>query len=237
MLIKFSEIKSGIKAGIPIGIGYVPIAITFGLLSKGNGIPNYITILLSFLLYAGASQFIGVKMIGIGASPFEIIFTTFILNLRHFLMASTISQRIEKGGSKRFMAILAFGITDESFAVATMGKKGEINASFLLGLNVFAYSSWNLGTWIGLFLAAGLPKLLVNSMGIALYVMFTGLLVPNIRKSKSILGVVMISIATNGLLSMLSFQSSWAIIISTIVGAGAGTLLFKENTGGEQKYE
>ena len=80
-------------------------------------------------------------------------------------MSSTISQRIEKGRSKKFMAILAFGITDESFAVAAMHKKGEINASFLLGLNIFAYSSWNLGTWIGL-------------------------LVPNIRRSKSIFGVV-----------------------------------------------
>lgn len=237
MFIRLSEIKAGVKAGIPIAIGYVPIAVTFGLLSKGNGIPNYITMLLSFLLYAGASQFIGVKMIGIGASPFEIIFTTFILNLRHFLMSSTISQRIEKGGSKRFMAILAFGITDESFAVATMHKKGEINASFLLGLNIFAYSSWNLGTWIGLFLAEGLPKILVNSMGIALYVMFTGLLVPNIRKSKSIFGVVMISMVTNAILSMISCPTSWGIIISTIVGAGVGTIVFKEETGGEPKHE
>ena len=132
---------------------------------------------------------------------------------------------------------MAFGITDESFAVATMHKKGEINASFLLGLNIFAYSSWNLGTWIGLFLATGLPRILVNSMGIALYVMFTGLLVPNIRRSKSILGVVMIAIVINTILSMLSCPSSWGIITSTIVGAGAGTLVFKEKTGGEQKNE
>ena len=85
---------AGMKAGLPIAIGYLPIAITFGLLAKSAGLPNVISALMSFAVYAGASQFIAVQLFSLGTLPWEIILTTFIINLRHLLMSAAISQRL-----------------------------------------------------------------------------------------------------------------------------------------------
>ncbi len=89
-----SEVISGIKAAIPIAIGYIPITITFGLIAKSAGIPNYISLLMSVIVFAGGSQFVAVNLLMLGAAPVEMVIATFILNLRHFLMSSSVSQRI-----------------------------------------------------------------------------------------------------------------------------------------------
>lgn len=226
------NVASGIKAGVPIAVGYIPIAIAFGLLAKSLGIPNIISVLMSIIVFAGASQFVGVKLIALGAAPLEIIMTTFILNFRHFLMSSSLSQRIESGTSKKLLNILTFGITDETFSVASLQEEAKLNPYFLLGLNFSAYLSWVLGTCIGVFLAGGLPGTIKSSMGIALYAMFIGLLVPAFKGSKNIFLVSMAAVFINSLLywsPLFKFLSTgWSIIISTMLAAGMGSYFFPQ---------
>ena len=51
-----------------------------------------------------------------GAAAFSIILTTFMVNLRHVLMSSSLAVFLG-GTKKRWLAVFAYGITDESFAV------------------------------------------------------------------------------------------------------------------------
>lgn len=221
---------AGLKAGIPIAVGYIPIAIAFGLLAKSAGIPNYISLLMSLAIFAGASQFVGVNLIALGANPWEIIMTTFILNLRHFLMTAAISQRIEPGTSKKWMALLAFGITDETFSVASLRREQKFSPKFVFGLNLIAFSAWNAGTWIGVFLATGIPESLKTSMGIALYAMFIGLLVPSLKKSRPVFKIALLAVAVNSLLHWApvfnNLSTGWGIIISTVFASFIGAIIF-----------
>jgi 4-azaleucine resistance transporter AzlC len=220
----------GCKASIPIAVGYIPIAITFGLVAKSAGIPDHITLLMSFLVFAGASQFVGVNLIALGTNPWEIVLTTFILNLRHFLMSASLSRRIDASVSKAWRCLLAFGITDETFSVASMQKDQTLSPCFIMALNMLAYTAWTAGTWAGIFLATGLPASLQASMGIALYAMFIGLLVPSLKNSKPIVLVVLISMSISLALSWLpltqSMSTGWKIIISTMIAALAAAIIY-----------
>lgn len=224
------QFKNGAKAGTPIALGYIPIAIAFGIMSKASDIPNTVSMMLSFVLYAGASQFVGVSMMALGAASWEIVMTTFILNSRHFLMSASLSQRIEDDTSKKLMPLLAFGITDETFSVASMREEKKLDPYFILGLNTIAFCAWNAGTWAGIFLGAALPESLQGSMGIALYAMFIALLMPSMKKSRTILMVAVVSMLIHSLLRWIpvfsGISSGLAIIIATIGGAALGTLLF-----------
>lgn len=223
---------AGLKAGIPIAIGYIPIAIAFGLLTKASGAPNYLGLLMSFLIYAGASQFVGINLLTIGAAFSEIVLTTFILNLRHFLMGAAISQRVDKSTSKKWLALLAFGLTDETFTVAALHEQEKLSKYFLLGLNTMAFAAWNAGTWAGIFLAAGLPESLKASMGIALYVMFIGLLIPSMKKSRPVLVIALFAMGLHAVFQWLpaltALSTGWKIIIATICSATLGAILFRE---------
>jgi 4-azaleucine resistance transporter AzlC len=222
----------GVKSGIPIAVGYIPISIAFGLLAKISGIPDTITMLMSFLIYAGASQFIAINLLMLNVPYTEIVIATFILNLRHFLMSATISQRIEKNVSLVWRFLLAFGITDETFAMTSLQKNTLISKYFILGLNIISFLSWNIGTCIGVFFALVLPNVLKVSMGIALYAMFIGLIIPSMKKSRAIFSIVCMAGGTNFCISILNVDSYYlnglGIIFSTILSAGIGTILFSE---------
>lgn len=225
-----SNFLAGAKYALPVAVGYIPIAIAFGLLSKSVNIPNHISILMSLMVYAGASQFMAVNLIGAGTSAPEIIMAVFILNLRHFLMTASISQKVEKGLTGKWMAILSFGITDETFAVSSLRNEQKLNRFFLLGLNTLSYSAWVGGTIVGIFLGNSLPASLGSSMGIALYSMFIGLLVPSLRESKPIMVVTIIAIIFHSILRFTpvisNLSSGWSIIITTIAASLAGALFF-----------
>jgi len=187
---------------------------------------------MSLLIFAGASQFVGVNLLVLGATNWEIIFTTFILNLRHFLMSASISRRIKANTSKQWLSLLAFGITDETFTVASLSKEQQLEPKFILGLNLLAFSAWNVGTWLGVLIGAGLPKLVQSSMGIALYAMFIGLLVPSIRASRTVLLIALIAVSINSLLYWLplfkSLSAGWLIIITTVITSTAGAIFCKD---------
>ncbi len=220
----------GLKAGIPIAAGYIPIAIAFGVLAKSAGIPNHVTVIMSLAVFAGASQFAGVTLISSGAAAWEIIFTTFIINLRHLLMSASLSRRIERGRLRRWIPLLAFGITDETFSVASFRKEPLISPEFVLALNFLAFAAWNAGTWAGIFLAKGLPEIISDSMGIALYAMFIGLLVPSARKSKPVLLVSLAAVIIHSFIHWFplftGLSSGWGIIISTLAAAAAGAVIY-----------
>lgn len=228
---------TGIKSGIPIALGYIPIAIAFGILAKSSNTPNYATMLMSLIVFAGASQFIGVQLIILGSSPMEIISTTFVLNLRHFLMTSSLTQKIDSKLSKPLSALIAFGVTDETFSVASTITSNSLKPGFLLGLNFTAFAAWNFGTWIGVFAGNILPESLVNSMNIALYCMFIGLLIPSLKNNKPAITVSVSAMIVHAIFRYLPLTSELSagttIILSTLIASGLGTLLFKEVAKGE----
>jgi len=220
----------GISDAIPISIGYIPIGIAFGVLAESVGISYELALLMSLIIFAGASQFVGVNLIALGASSFEIVLTTFILNLRHFLMSSSLSQRIDYTRSKKFLSLVSFGVTDETFAVASLKEEDKLKPEFLFGLNFTAFFSWNLGTFLGVFLSEIIPKEIQSSMGISLYAMFIGLLIPAVRNSNKVFKIVLAAIFVGSILTWVPvfkfLSTGWIIIITTITASVIGAKFF-----------
>lgn len=222
----------GMKAGLPIALGYLPIAVAFGLLAKTNGLPVLTSILMSVLVFAGASQFIAVNLLAAGTSGGEIILTTFLVNLRHLLMGATLAQRLGQQPA-RTRALLAFGITDETFSLVVMHPEHNNDPGFVAGVNTVAYLGWVLGTATGAVLVNGLPAILQSSMGLALYAMFIGLLVPNLKGSRanltvSGLALLLSALAYWGPSWLTAVGKGWKIMIITVIACFLGALLFPE---------
>ena len=219
----------GVRTGIPIAVGYVPTAVAFGATAKSTGIPDYVSVMMSLMVYAGASQFVGVNLLSVGAA-WEIVVTTFLLNLRHFLMSASLSQRIPKGASRIGLALVSFGLTDETFSLASVRQEPQLRPAFLAGLNLTAFAAWNAGTWIGVFLSASLPAAIQAGMGIALYAMFIGLLVPSLKRSRAIVAISLLAAGMHAVLRWVppfsGLSAGLDILIVTVAAAAAGALLF-----------
>lgn len=166
--------KRGLLSSFPIVMGYIPVAVTFGIYASAAGLSKLETLLASILIYAGASQFALISFLP--NSLWVSVATPILLNLRHFVYGCVVYQRF----SIRFPFITAFGLTDEVFAVSLSAPNSE---SFLWGLEVGAYSSWILGTLIGVFSGAFLlsKEFLAESLLFSLSALFFTLLIPRLE--------------------------------------------------------
>lgn len=238
---KRKDLAYGLRRGLPIALGYIPVAFTFGLMAVAGGLPVWLAVFISLSNVTSAGQFAGTNLILAGAGYFEITLTTFIINLRYMLMSLSLSQKIDKKIPLYQRLIFAFGITDETFTVASV-EEGKLSFAFLLGLITGPILGWTFGTALGAVICSGLPQSLGNSMGIALYGMFIAIIVPPAKKSRPILVIVLISVLIMCLLRYLPFfggiSSGFRIILSTILGAGIGAYLFPvEDTKEESNHE
>lgn len=213
-----SEFRQGFQSGISIAIGYLPIALTFGLLSKSTGLTFSETVLMSLIVFAGASQYIALSLIALGTGAFEIVLTTFIVNIRHFLMTASLNEKTEKD-HPLIRAIYAFGVTDETFAVSAT-KEGTVSSPYMFGVTSISYASWVISSGIGYLVGANLPESLQASMAIALYAMFIGLLVPSMKKQRKVIFLATVAAVSNSIfLLYFHFSTGWSIVSATLLSA------------------
>jgi len=223
-------LQSGVRTGLPITIGYIPVAITYGVLAAQSGMSLVELTLMSALVYAGASQFMGVNMIIASASMIEIVIATFVLNFRHFVMSLSFMNDIRDHVSLRGRAGISLGLTDESFAVAAINQDKAKNSRavyFYIGIFLSGYLAWVLGSLLGGVLGEVIPEKLSQSMGIALYALFIGLLVPTVKKEWRFGLIALFAMLINTIASQF-MSSGWAIVIGTVLGGFSGVFLLKE---------
>ena len=213
-----SSFSKGLLAGSSIAIGYLPAALTFGLLAKSTGLAFWETVAMSLFVFAGAAQYMALNLIALGTGAFEIIFTTFIVNIRHLLMSASVRERVEDD-HPLIKALYSFGITDEVFAVTTT-QEGTVRTGFVAGVAIMAYSSWVINSGLGYLVGSILPVALQQSMGIALYAMFIALLMPSLKRQRKIVFLAVSAAVFNSLFSLV-LPSGWSIIAATLL-ASAG---------------
>ncbi len=229
--VKHNMMKKAFTDALPIILGYIPMGAAYGILARQSGIGLFPAIFMSIVVFAGASQFIAVGLLSGGATAFEVVLTTFFVNLRHVLMSASLSPFF-KHVSRRIIPFVAWGVTDETYAIS-IGRyhSDEADHRYSLVLHYTAYASWLTGSVLGALAGFLVPAALQNSMEFALYSMFVGLLVLQISDRIYLLAAV----AAAGMSILFSFfmGGTWYIITASLLGATLGLVL--EQGGGKRK--
>ncbi len=206
-------------AGWPICLGYVPIGLAFGVLAQKAGLNPLEIGLMSILVFAGSSQFIAVSMLSAGASTLAIVMTTFMVNLRHVLMSSSLAVFL-KNISRFKVSLLAYGVTDESFAVNhPRWDQGQWNIDRALVVNHTANLAWIISTVIGGLGGQFIPA---GAFGIdyALIAMFICLLIFQLKGRIYVITAMIAGVASAIL--ALAIPGNSYIILASIIGATIG---------------
>ena len=223
------EFSNGLRDGIPICLGYVSVAFTFGLMCTENGLPFWIAVLISLTNLTSAGQFAGTALIIAGGGLLEIGITTFVINLRYMLMSLSISQKVDAKLSVPKRMAMSFGVTDEIFGVS-MQKKGNITFAYFMGLMILPILGWSGGTLVGAVAVSLLPDMVRSALGIAIYGMFLAIIIPPARTERAIAWVIAIA----GLISCVlyyvplfnSISGGWMIIICAVVTSSIAAILW-----------
>lgn len=229
-----SRFSDGLLAGLPIVLGYFPIAFAFGVAATGQGLSGLEAFALSLIIYAGAAQFLALALITSGAPLLVGAFTLIAMNLRHVLYGPALMSRAGPDARRRFAWVWAFGLTDEVFgaALGQLARGRRFSETFMLGLGLAAYASWLCGTALGAFAGggalAGWP-VLEAALGFMLPALFLALLLSILARAQ----VPVIAVAAAATVAVtLMWSATAGILAGMVAGAVTGVLgLVGRNAG------
>lgn len=218
----------GVRDGVPIGLGYLSVSFSFGLLAVRAGLPVWTAVLISATNLTSAGQLAGLSIIAAGGAVVEMIVTQFVINMRYALMAISLSQKADESFTPLERALAAFGITDEIFAVAA-SQTGTFGAKYLFGLIVMPFLGWTGGTLLGAAAGNILPEAIKAALGIALYGMFIAVVVPPATQDRgaliAALGAAFLSCCLTYIPVFAGISHGFAVVICACAAASAAAWL------------
>ena len=219
------EFWSGALDTLPMMLGAAPFGLIFGTLAAPSGLSNGGALGMSLIVFAGSSQFIALSLLAGKASLVVIVLTTFVVNLRHALYSASLLPFVADL-SQGWRAMLAFWLTDETYAVVQM-RYGAADASpykhwFQLGSSLAMYSNWFLWTLVGVLLGRTMPQLQHLGLEFAMAATFTGIVVPLLR-SRPMVAAALVAAGVALLCRDLPYKLG--LMLAACAGVAAGLVL------------
>jgi 4-azaleucine resistance transporter AzlC len=209
---------AGFAAMVPLWLGVVPFGVAYAVIARDAGLSVLETQALSALVFAGSAQISAAGLFGAGAAGIEIVFTTFMLNVRHVLYGLSLGRSISLRGWRRPTA--AYFLTDEAYGV--VAARRERSFEFLLGAELSLFVTWNAATLVGALLGATIPDPERLGVDLVFPLAFLALLVPLLRTRVELAVAVASGAVAYGLDRVL--PGGLPIIVAGVAGSllGAG---------------
>ena len=226
---KSNEFLAGIKAGIPVCVGYFSVSFGFGAMAVAQGLTIWQAVLISASNLTSAGQFAGLTVIAAGATILEMILTQLVINSRYALMSLALGQRLGPRVGTGGRLLTAFFNTDEIFALG-MSRGADLTTAFFVGSGIVAAAGWIFGTALGAIAGSLLPESLRMALGVMLYGMFIAIVVPQAKSETPILVAVVLALVFSCAFAWIpllaQISDGLAIVICTVGAAAICALLF-----------
>ena len=217
-----AEFWLGVRHELPLLLGVIPFGLVFGILGLASGLSGLQTILLSSILFGGASQVVFAQLWAAGVPPAVVGGSVSVVNLRHVLYSASMAQHL-RHLPLRWRILLGYLMTDEAYAVSIKrfqdGPISPYQHYHLLGSGVTLWISWQASTITGVIAGTTIPD--SWSLSFAIPLTFIAVVAPSIRRRADFVACVVAAALS------LVFQplpwSSW-IVIAACGGVAAGWL-------------
>lgn len=123
------------------------VGVAFGAITVGAGLPVWLPVLLSVVVFAGAAQFLFVGLVAVGGNPFAAVLTGLLVNARLVPLGLAVGDLLGPGWLRRLVG--SHLVVDETvaFAMAQVQRERRRAAFWACGLALFV--SWNAGVLAG----------------------------------------------------------------------------------------
>jgi 4-azaleucine resistance transporter AzlC len=212
----------GVRLGMPVFLGYMPLGMAFGLMAVAAGFTVAQATACSALVIAGAGQYLAVRMIAAGGLVTTLI-ATGVVNLRYLLFSATMAPHVQEVPRWQ-QGLLAFTLTDETFAInAADAREGRADGFSMLGVGAISWVGWTLGSLIGSLAGSAIGDPNAWGVGFALPAMFTALLVGQLTGRREYIAAGLAAVVA--LAMSLFIPRDWALVSAAIVAATVMTVV------------
>ena len=212
---------------LPLLLGVVPFGLVFGVLGISSGLTETETILMSSIVFAGASQVVFVQLWAAGSAYFVIGSSVALINLRHVLYSASVAEYLKKLSFK-WRIILAYLLTDEAFAVSitrfnTHGNSRPVHF-FMFGAGSALWVAWQISTLVGVIAGSTIPE--HWELSFAIPFTFMAVVVPLLKNFPTIICAL-----TSSLIAICGQSLPWNswILVAAFGGILLGAVIEKWN--------
>lgn len=176
------------------------VGVSFGAITVSSGLPVWLPMLASLVVFAGASQFLFVGIIAAGGNPIAAVLAGLLVNARHVPFGFAVGDVLGSGWRRWAGTHL---MIDESvaFALAQREYARRRTAYWACGAGLFV--CWNLGVALGAFAGTAVSDTDVLGLDAAFPAVLFALVLPSLREratGAAALAGVAIALATTPLL-------------------------------------
>jgi 4-azaleucine resistance transporter AzlC len=220
------QFRLGLAKTLPVVLGVIPFGIAYGILAVQGGLTIGETLLMSLVVFAGASQFMAAGMFQSGVGGPTIVLSTFLINVRHLIMGLSLSPYLSEM-QPWWQRMLAFGMVDESYmtTITHYREQGEPqgNPHFLLAAGLLMYVTWFAASLVGAVASHSISDPLKWGLDFAMPATFLTMLLPQLV-SRRLLAVVAVA-AVAAVAAFVLIPGKWYIIIAVVAGTVTGVIL------------
>ena len=226
MQANWREFWKGVLAQLPLQLGIVPFGLVFGVLGIASGLSVAQTILMSSIVFGGASQVVFTQLWSTGTSPIVTGGSVAIINMRHVIYSANISKYISVLSLKWRIA-LGYLLTDEAFAVSfkEFENKNRFAHYHLLGGGLTLWFFWQISTIAGVLLGTKIPSNL--NLEFAIPLTFMAIILPKLRSFAHLSAAIIASIIA--IFGQNLPHNLW-IILAAVIGMVVGGFIDKRTS-------
>jgi len=217
---KTSEFFLGARAIMPHHLGVFPFGLVIGVIAMTNGFSVLEAILMSSIIFGGASQIVFVQLWAAGVPSFIVGSSVAIVNLRHLLYSASLKKYVENL-PLRWRLVLAYLLTDQSYSVMVQRYRAKEISQFshyyFLGSGITLWAGWQLATIVGVLGASFIST--EWSLTFAVSLTFIAIVAP-LLKTRSDLIACLVA----GVLSIALQPLPWKLwlVVAGLGGIAAG---------------
>ncbi|MGV9454698.1 AzlC family ABC transporter permease [Streptomyces sp. NPDC003635] len=156
------------------------VGVSFGAIAVAGGLPIWVPVVMSLLVYAGSAQFSAVGVLLAGGGPLAAAATGLLLNTRTAAFSLAVADVL--GGRGRLSRLVgAHLVTDETvaFALAQPDPGRRRTAFWVSGIGLFVV--WNVGVLAGALAGTALGDTAVYGLDAAFPAVLVALVLPTLR--------------------------------------------------------
>ena len=139
---KKKAFRAALPYSLPICIGFLFIAMSYGFLMRSRGFSVFYPMAMSAFIFAGSMEFVAVELLLSAYAPLHAFLLTLMVNARHLFYGISMLEKYKGMGWKK--AYLIFGMCDESFTVnCTVTPPDDVDRGwFMFFVNLLNQIYW-----------------------------------------------------------------------------------------------
>ncbi|MBG0789974.1 MAG: AzlC family ABC transporter permease [Desulfovibrionaceae bacterium] len=212
--------RYGAMRSLPVAVSVFAYGMVYGLLTREADLSFTEAVLSSGLVFAGSAQFVALDMWTHPLPVAALIFTTFIVNLRHVLMGASLAPWLDPL-PRRHRWPLLFLMADETWAL-TYGAihKDKSDMGFMVGAGAVIWAAWMGATVTGRMVGTIIPNPEAFGLDFAFTAVFLALLA-GLWKGKGDIPPWLVA-ATTALVAHHFIPGKWYIVAGGLAGSLTG---------------